>query len=99
MSEAKWDQIRRHRHSSVRDEKWPKDVFSISLEGAALLGIHKKTDKLFWDGKEVVTKRIVRLRGWEVFLATVATISTTGMFILELASKFGWWDLGLLSTG
>ncbi|WP_375570170.1 hypothetical protein ABWH92_16320 [Ahrensia marina] len=55
------------------------------------MGVHEDTGQLFWDGKEIVTKQIVRLRGYEVFLATLAAIGTFGVFALESGKLVGWW--------
>jgi hypothetical protein len=42
-------------HSGVRDEQWPKDVYSISFDDLGKLGVNYKTKKLYWDGKAVKT--------------------------------------------
>ncbi|MEP0942743.1 MAG: hypothetical protein ABJH20_13650 [Rhizobiaceae bacterium] len=99
MSETDWNRIRQDRLSDHRPDGWPEGVNGISLNGLSLLGIHERTGKLYWDGKEIVTKRIVRLRGWEVVLAIVATVSAAGMFALDLARTLNWWGLGAFASG
>ena len=60
------------------------------------MGVHEKTGKLYWDGSEIVTK--VRLRGYELLLATLATGATVGVFVLDLGRTAGWWA-STLTTG
>jgi hypothetical protein len=84
MSEPDFDQIRKHRRSKSRDEKWPTGVYAISIDGVSLLGIHEDTDKLYWDGREVVTKRVVSLGSQEKWLAWIVALSTVGMFITSV---------------
>jgi hypothetical protein len=81
----------RHGASQSRPAHWPDGVYLITVEGMGLMGVHEDTGQLFWDGKEIVTKQIVRLRGYEVFLATLAAIGTFGVFALESGKLVGWW--------
>jgi hypothetical protein len=39
---------------------WPSGVRPISQEGMALIGIDPTTNKLFWDGKEIVLQWSIR---------------------------------------
>jgi hypothetical protein len=48
MPDADWEIVRKHRLSTGRPPEWPEGVFAISMKGAALLGIHEKTGKLYW---------------------------------------------------
>ncbi len=85
-----WEQARQSMASKERPEDWPPGVYAIG-GGLAFLGIHEKTEKLYWDGKEIVTRSIIRLRGYELMLATIATTATVGMFIVSLGDAVGWW--------
>jgi len=87
-----WNEIRRTGTSGVRPDEWPEDVYAISMEGLALLGIHSKKRKLFWDGNEIVTRSVVRLGKYELGLAAIASVSTFGMFVLSLGAAVGWWN-------
>ena len=86
-----WDDIRAFRYSTMDPPPtWPSDVRPISQEGLALLGIDPATNKLFWDGKEVVVRSRVRLSRWQGFLVTLVACGTFGTFLVE-ASQAGWW--------
>jgi hypothetical protein len=69
---------------------WPSGVRPISQEGLALLGIDPATDRLFWDGKQVVVRSRVRLTWWQDFLAALAAFGMFGTFLVE-ASQTDWW--------
>lgn len=83
---------RKHRVSSYRDEAWPRGVYGISMEGLSLLGIRERDNKLYWDGEEVVTKSVVRLRWVELSFAILAAVGTFGVFALEVGQLAGWWS-------
>ena len=53
-----------------RPAEWPDGVFAVSLDGLSLLGAHEKTNRLYWDGREIVTRSIIRLGKIETWLAT-----------------------------
>ena len=61
MSDTDWSVIRKYRLSTERPPEWPEGVFGVSVKGIGLLGIHEKSGKLYWDGKEVVTRSSVGL--------------------------------------
>jgi hypothetical protein len=86
-----WSDLHKTALSNERDERWPAGVYAISMEGLSFLGVHEKDRKLYWDGREVVTRTIIRLRGYELLLATIAAGATFGMFLLALGSTCGWW--------
>ena len=81
---ADWEKIRKFALSKYRPDGWPKGVYGISMEGLSLLGIDDSSNKLYWDGKELITKDIIRLGRTETWLAAIATMSTLGMFVLSL---------------
>ena len=86
-----WDEIRAVRYSMMEPPPtWPSGVRPISQEGLALLGIDPSTNRLFWDGKEVVLRSRVRLTWWQSFLATLAAFGMFGTFLVE-ASQTDWW--------
>ena len=87
-----WNKIRTNRLSKERPESWPEGVYGISLEGVSMIGVHEKSNKLYWDGKEIVTRSIVRLGKIEIWFAGIATASTLGMFVLGLGKAFCWWN-------
>ena len=87
-----WDEIRKTRFAKEGAPEWPDGVRAISLGGLGLLGVHEETNKLYWDGKEVVTRNVIRLGSLELCLAILAAGSTVGMFVLGLGSAFGLWN-------
>jgi hypothetical protein len=87
-----WDDIRSFRYSTMDPPPdWPSHVRPISQEGLGLLGIDPSTNRLFWDGKEVVLRNRVRLSWWQGFLAFLIACGTFGTFLVE-ASEAGWWE-------
>ncbi len=87
-----WVKIRANRFNKERPAEWPEGVRVISLEGLSLLGIHEETDKLYWDGKEIVLRERLRLGTLELWLATLATVGTFGGFIVAAGHALHWWQ-------
>ena len=86
-----WDDIRTHRYSTMAPPpEWPAGVRPISIEGVTLIGIDPATNKLFWDGKEVVVRDRVRLGSLERILAVFVALGTFGAFIVELGNALNW---------
>jgi ABC transporter substrate binding protein len=60
-----WDEIRAFRYSTVAPPPgWPDNVRPISIDGVTLFGIDPATNKLYWDGREIVVRDRLRLGGW-----------------------------------
>jgi hypothetical protein len=60
-----WDEIRAVRYSTMAPPpEWPSSVRPISINGVSLFGIDPATNKVYWDGKEIVVRDRVRLGGW-----------------------------------
>ncbi|MCX5579457.1 hypothetical protein [Kaistia terrae] len=55
--------------------------------------MHVKDGKLFWDGKEVMTKQVVSLRWFELVLATTVAVSTVATAIWPIALHLGLFGL------
>jgi hypothetical protein len=91
MSDTDWSLVRKYRLSPDRPPEWPEGVYGVSMKGVSLLGIHEKSGKLFWDGKEVVTRRSIRLGTFERWVAGFAATGTFGTFIVNLGRAIGWW--------
>ena len=86
-----WDEIRAVRYSPLTPPpEWPSNVRPISMEGVSLLGIDPATNKLYWDGKEIVVRDRLRLGGWANFLAILVAIGAFGSFIVELGNALNW---------
>jgi hypothetical protein len=86
-----WDDIRAIRFSKTDPPPdWPFGVRPISQDGLGLFDIVPASNKLFWDGREVVLRNRIRLSWRQGFLATVAAFGTFGTFLVE-ASQAGWW--------
>jgi hypothetical protein len=91
-----WDRIRRARFTKdTTPMNWPEDVRGISTEGLALLGVHEKTGKLYWDGKEIVTRSIIKLDTLERWLAIITLGCVVLNFLINLANFlneiYEWW--------
>ena len=86
-----WKHARSVRFSNERPPGWPDGVFAISLEGVTLLGVHEQTNKLYWDGREIVTRHIVQLGTLANWLAVFSTIGIFGNFALNLGHTLKWW--------
>jgi hypothetical protein len=78
MSDTDWSVIRKFRLSTDRPPEWPEGVYGISMKGIGLLGIHEKSGKLYWDGKEVVTRSSVRLGTFERWIAGIVKATLPG---------------------
>jgi hypothetical protein len=87
-----WAQLRSSWMSKERPPEWPEGVFGISLEGASLLGIHEKTGKLYWDGKEVVTHTTLRLATKETVFAIIGLAIAAGGLLVNVGRAAGWWN-------
>ena len=88
---ADWVEVRANRFSKERPDDWPEGVFGVSIKGVALLGVHEKTGRLYWDGKEVVTRSKIRLGTLELWLVAFAAVGTFGTFVTDAGRAVGWW--------
>lgn len=85
-----WNHIRALRYSAERPPvDWPANVQPISGTGLALLGIEPETNKLYWDGKEVVLRDRIRLAWPERAIGFFAAVGTFGYFLMELGISSG----------
>jgi hypothetical protein len=71
---------------NINTEDYPPGVRGISWDQVGKLGVRESDNALFWDGKELVTKKIIKLRFLELLFAFIVTASTAGMFIISLLS-------------
>ena len=79
-----WEKIRKHWWSDADPpSNWESDVKPISLEGLSLLGINRRTGRLYWDGKEILIKRIISLGFLERCAIVFAALATVGLFVIE----------------
>ncbi len=83
-----WDRIRKNKFSPERPEGWPEDVNAISMGGLSLLGVHKETGVLYWDGREIVIRRTFKLGTVERWIAIVAATGTFGTFVVNLVRLY-----------
>jgi len=80
-----------HRVSGSRDENWPRGVYAISLDALSLLGVDPDKNTLFWDGREIVVRRVIRLGSTETWLASIGVGTGFAALMLELGKTFlGW---------
>lgn len=86
-----WDLIRRYRLSEERPPEWPEGVYGVSMKGIGLLGIHEKSGKLYWDGREVITRSAIRLGTFERWVASLAAAGTFGTFLVNAGRALGFW--------
>jgi hypothetical protein len=86
-----WQEIRAARYSIMTPPpEWPAGVRPISIDGVSLFGINPESNKLYWDGREIVVRDRLRLGGWANFLAILVAIGTFGTFIVELGNALNW---------
>ena len=88
---ADWAEVRANRFSKERPDDWPEGVFAVSIKGVALLGVHEKSGRLYWDGKELVTRPKIRLGTLELWIVGIAAAGTFGSFMVEAGKVLGWW--------
>ncbi len=82
-----WNYKRSKRFNDERPPEWPHGVRGISSQGLDLLGIHEQTGKLYWDGKEVVTRTKPRFGWFIVLMAFFTGIGTLGAFVVALVDS------------
>ncbi|MGO4513726.1 hypothetical protein CT676_43190 [Bradyrhizobium sp. MOS001] len=92
MPDVDWEVVRKYRLSNERPPEWPEDVYAISIKGSALLGIHERSGKLYWDGKEIVTRNAIRLGTLERWIAIFAAVGTFGTFVVNAGRAMGKWS-------
>ncbi len=88
MSGTDWDTVRKYKLSDDHPPEWPKGVRAVSMKGVALLGIHEKTGKLYWDGEELATS--IGLKRYERILATIGAICAVVTTIFTILRFFGY---------
>jgi hypothetical protein len=81
-----WTHIRAQK---ISDEPvptdWPDGVRAISVKGLSLFGIKEATGQLYWDGRQVRIRGIIRLGKPERWIAGFAAFGTCGTFLVLLA--------------
>lgn len=90
-NETNWEELYKQWASKERNPKWPDSVHAISIDGTAFLGVHTKTGKLYWDGKEIVTANVFSLGTFERWLAGLAAAGTFGVFLVEAGRSLNCW--------
>ena len=88
-----WDHLKAKRFvtEGPPPTHWPSNVRPISLEGVSFLGIEPDTNKLYWDGKEIVLRDTIRLDWPERLFTFLIAVGTFGYFIMELGKLMKWW--------
>ncbi len=87
-----WAQSRMFRFSmETAPPEWPEGVKGISMNGLNLLGIHERSGRLYWDGKQLMTRNKIRFGGTELWLLFFAAVGTFGGFVLEVGRIMRWW--------
>jgi hypothetical protein len=61
------------------------------MEGLSLLGVHEETNKLYWDGKEIVVRNMFRLGTFERWVAGFTAAGAFGTFFVNAGRAIGWW--------
>lgn len=70
---------------------WPADVESITFDETERLGIQRGTNALFWDGKEIVTKNMIRLGTRETRFAVAGLAIAFAGLVHEIGKTAHWW--------
>ena len=63
----------------------------ISWNDIDKLEVDEATKRLFWHGNAVVMEQRLYLRGYELFLATIAATGALLGGVFPFGSTFGWW--------
>jgi hypothetical protein len=64
--------------------KFPEGVRPITFDELDSLGVEDTTGKLYWGAHELKVRKVVSLRCYELCLATLASGSAVGVFLLDL---------------
>jgi hypothetical protein len=84
-----WAHIRAHKLSDEPTPPgWPAGVRPISVEGLSLFGINEATGRLYWDGRQVRTRRVIQLGKPERWIAGFAAAGIWGAFLVGLVRLF-----------
>ena len=87
-----WNAVRALRYAPDRPPAdWPENVRPISDRGLGLLGIEPATNKLYWNGKEVVLRDRIRFDWPERLFGFLVAVGTFGYFFMELGKLLKWW--------
>jgi hypothetical protein len=63
-------------YSGLPKTSWPPNVRPMTIDETGLLGIRDRDGQLFWNGREIQTRKKVTLRGFELSLAVVVAVAT-----------------------
>ena len=63
-------------------------VKEITPEDMGKLGVHEQSGKLYWEGKEIYTRKKVSLRWYELLLASITAFSAGLLVLLEIYRTF-----------
>lgn len=66
------------------EPKFPEGVRPILFDEIGKLGVEDATGKLYWGSHELAVKKVLSLRWYELTLATFASVSAFGLFLIEL---------------
>jgi hypothetical protein len=84
-----WDQVRAMKFSTeTPPADWDRDVTPISMKGLALLGLHRRTHRLHFDGIELVTK--YSLERFERTALAIGTASAAVIALIEIGRAVVW---------
>jgi hypothetical protein len=81
---------------AVNQKDWPPDVEPITVENTLRLGVGRSDNKLYWDGRPVITERRLVLTFWQHVIAAVAFFAGIGEIVQGIdaghnfACKIGW---------
>ena len=63
---------------------FPEGVRPVTVDELGNLGVEDTTGKLYWGAHELEVRKVVSLRWYELCLATFASASAVGVFLLDL---------------
>jgi hypothetical protein len=89
-----WERFKANRYSDERPPQgwgWPENIRPISTAGLSLFAVEPDTNKLYWNGKEIVLRDAVRLEWPERLFTFLIAVGTFGYFILEVGKVLKWW--------
>jgi hypothetical protein len=75
----------------VDTSKWPQEVEQLTFDDIGRIGVHRRTNQLYWDGLPLVTERrwttVERRIAWiGLAIATVGVLATAVQAVAALLS-------------
>jgi hypothetical protein len=67
---------------------WPAEVEEIAFDDIGRMGVHRKTNELYWDGKPVKTKQKVSFSLLERIIGLLASLGVVSLAVFSALRYF-----------